>query len=394
MSVAELNEETTPQVDLTDEEVNAVLAGGLPTGFAQIQIDANKTYIEFDSSELAKALGPFVERKKAGRDLVSRSMLLIPKDDHVEMYSTDGTSYLRAKVTAKINRFTRTVICDTKTLHVISRSGARKMYLLDEGGALHSDFYGGRIFIQTFTFDQGVFQKKVPAAFERKVTVPTATYTKALASLCRIAENTDIPDLCYLFFEPEGAYASNGAIVAKVDGSYIDCTVRQKDATILNMLLTDFGKEELTITTYPSMVVVESGAFEYAFPLVNKHIPGDLKTRPRRLDSRFHVSAPFLRSVLGVFAAMPDCAGVISLDFGDTVRGVMRSKKGDPSDFSLTEARTGEPHKGKVQISIRSLLSALHPFTNDTNVAMALTEDGALNVFSPDRTVGFLARQS
>lgn len=348
--------------------------------------------IELLTAGTLAVLGPFLINQKHGRDIITRSMLMVPQDNQLWLYTTDGIAHLRARIPAVIEGDPIPLVLHLDSLHSLLKSGRERTTLTLEGEDLWGEFYGGRLHIQTFHFDPKLFQGKQGRGEELEGS--RDLFLRALTSLHRITETTDIPDLRYIFMTSHGAFASNGSLVAKVEGEFPEVTLRHRDSKLLEVILDTHQKPSFQIRVMKDRVMFKTDYLDYVFPIVSQRLPNHHKSLPGRSEDFFSLPVAFLKKSLHLLQDLPSSSGVLSLDFGETLRAGIRSKKGQVSDFQMAYERTGAASSAKVQTLVKTLLLAASVFHQDERIQMGVRTDGSLLMWTDNKALNFTTKPS
>ena len=346
--------------------------------------------IHLDTARTSSLLKPFLMCRKQGRDVVTRSVLMVPQEDTVLLFATDGISTLRARLPAQVEGETSSIVVYLDSLHTALRSGAETtMLATDSEGSLWSRFYGGKLHLKTFGFSAELFKGQMPRGGKSKEAVNRDLYLKAITALHRIIETTEIPELRYVFFTRQGAFATDGSLVSKVEGSFSELTLRHRDSVMLEKLLSAHTGEIFHLTRFKNRVLVETETTDYVFPLVEKRLPEQHRERPGRSGDFFTLETAHLRKVFRLIAQIPDTSGVLSLDFQDRLTGQVRSRSGHVSTFTLAEEGEGDSSDFNIQTLVKTMLMAVGVFQEDDCVHLGVRTDGSLLMWNDDKALNF-----
>lgn len=348
--------------------------------------------LEIPTAQTLNLLKPFLLSQKQGRDIITRSLLLVPQGDRVWLYSTDGISHIRARLPAQIDGFEDPVVFDLDTFHSVLKAGNEKTRLEKRGDLLWGDFYGGKIHLQTYTFDPDLFRGRLPKRGGTSCEADKGLYLRALKSLQKVTETADVSDLCYVFLTSQGAFASNGSLVAKVNGTFQDIALRKRDCKLVETLLELEEGTIFKITVYKDRIMVRTTFLDYVFPMVDQRLSEQYRARPGASGDFFRVENQFLRHVLRLVTNLPNSTGVLTLDFEEKLDAQIRGRKGQISNFRMADDREGEPVRMKVQTLAKTMLLATSVFDRDEALSLGVRTDGSLLMWNDDKALNFVTK--
>ena len=356
--------------------------------------ESTYSQVTFQTAEMRDALEPFLVKRRSGRDVVTRSLLLNPGSGAVHLLASDGVSHLHTEVPAQIENFSDPQVFDMNSLSAVLKTDQETMTLRIEDGDLYAVVEGGRIFIKTMALQIALFRGEKPGELVSQETVPLAGYDQVVKCLRKVAESTDNPNLIYFFLTPRGAYTSNGAIVAKLEGVYADCSMRRKDATLLFTIFHGCTAEEITVRTYEGCVMMTMGKTSYTFPRMTVALPNTQKTMATPEPAGLRVAISDIKRAVRIFSGVPESSGLVSLHLSHYIRMETRSKRGHISQLHIHGELTGHPAESQVLVPLKSLETALSVFWGNTHVTLGSRDDGSLLFGAEGRTVSFLTRHS
>lgn len=370
----------------------AVEQHGLPNPSSSL----GRPRIQFETASLARHLDLFkiIRGKRSIRDVVTQSVLLVPQGNVAWLYATDGIAHLRAKIPATIENFTDSKVFNLDSLlTAVAWGNEHTTLLLDEEGHLWAEFFEGRVYVQTYGFPQELFRGRIPKSGKSEIEASTSKYADAIRSLAKVANKSDIPALNHVFLTPQGAYASSGSLVSKVEGEFHECTLRHRDCGLLLGLLEHHEGTTFKIKPYEDQVMLSTTFFDYVFPVVSKNFPQTYQERigvGSPLNS-FKISSRATKKLLSLLRGIPENTGVLALHFGPRLGGEIRTRKGHVSNFEVPGGLIGSATEAKVQTQLKIFSMALGVFEED-EIQLGVGAGGALVLWSDTRTVSFMTR--
>lgn len=360
-------------LEVTDGDIEEALSDEKFESVGVVSMPDDVDYIEFSTEDLAKRLAPFLQKKAISRDIITKSLKVVHSEDSpgtVFMFGTDGTSYLATAISAKVNNFPKEVILDAETLGVILKTHKSKTYLIYRNGKLFSNFYGGEIFIPTYTINSTVFNR----AFGDEVSstpIEGAKLNEALVSLTPILVASEVPDMNYLFAGEDGVYACNGSIVAKVNHEMPDFVIRHVDVKIILPLISATEGEQMYVKVFEKFVSIETDTYSYAFPKINDKLDANYKAMISEPKGKFFVNLPYIASILNVLDRVPEGSGVLELSFADVLNGISKTRKADESTFQISNSKEGQIEEGNIGVANRALQVALRVFKGLSSISIS-----------------------
>lgn len=364
-----------------------------------VKMDPNDEFLEFKNDDLLKKLKVFVQKKAASRDIITKSLRIVVESnqfDKVTLMATDGVSYLWARVGATINKFPLDTIIDNESFFIVAKTHSGKSFLIHREGKVYSDFYGGEIFIPSYRIKSDVFCKE-PEKKTREEVVDAVILRDALQSLSPVLTSSEVPELGYVFVEEEGVFSSNGILIARVKEKLPQFIIRQSDLNLLILMLDSIQNEKLTLTEFDKFYRLSSENFMYTFPKVAAKLVQQYKDAVNTESKvKYFVNLPYFRSILNVFTQMPDDSGVLEVEFGDELRGVSKTKKGEESVFVITPSKEGtvsdKSAPTKFGVSNKSLIVAMRVFGGESAASFSY-EEGKLIVSSEKKECVILLKR-
>jgi len=388
-SVAEMDAEFNLDDLMDDEAVKKAKEDGDLDDIGKVTFGDDESYMQFEAPVFTLAMKPFMARKSAGKDVIARSVLMETLDDHVQLYAMDSTSFLRAKVPAKQNKFPEDLIFNIESVYRVAMAQRKYSYLIMDEGKLMADFFGGRIFIPTVRLDKKLYKRsfgEVKSEFE----ITPERFLIAFRSLLPVVTETDVPELSFLFFSETGALATNGNVVAKVEGIFPKVALRKKDLEIISLLVERSAKEEIMFNEYDEYYQVQSDSFEYTFPKVITDITKDYEAMIESVTGYFFIDVQFLLNIIGVLSHLPEDSGIITFIFtAEELKGEAMTKRGDMSTFNISTSKEGAPKETKVSLNLKALLNVLRVFKSAKDVKVGIGEK-SIQFFVDDRKASVL----
>jgi len=342
----------------------------------KLQLSDDESYIELECEAFATVIKPFREKKTSCKDLVSRCCLIHAFAEYVELYSTDGTSYLWGRLPAKVNKFEQKTVVDLGAVYEVAKGSNRYTYLINDDGKLYSDFFGGRVFIPTYGMDEKIFSPGDKGEEKDAKVINVDQWLRAIAALEPTLKDSTVPDLAFIFMDKDGAYSSNGSIVTKVEGDFFKINLRAKDLPIIKMILNAVGKAVCTLTEYENYYEISSEHFKYTFPKSESSLSQQYKDSIQPVKGYFTLETHQVLNMLEILLHMPEDSGTIQLDFQETeVKAYTNTRKGDRSHMSVSQSKDGDPVIRDLQMSLKTFFVALSSFKDTQAVAIGLSED-------------------
>lgn len=363
--------------DLSQDDVGLEEVVG-EEGFDQVgsvDIPPEVDYIELKNSELLPKLKPFLQKKAQSRDIITKSLLVRPLGkNEVELRATDGISYLRAVVPCVNNHFPKSAIIDSQSFDIVSRTHSSKTYLIHRNGNFYSDFYGGEIFIPGYGIKEQLFENTLGEVEEEGV-VDISLMKAALTSLAPVLATSEVPELSYVFAEPDGVYSCNGILVGRVLGKLPSFVIRHADIKLILYMLEAVGNEILVLKTFKDFCMLSAESFSYVVPRIPAILSDDYKKSITELKGKCYVNMPFLGSILSTLNSLPEDSGMIDLQFKeDCLVGVSKTRKGEESYFTIANTVEGSPEVGSFGVSNKALITVMAMFKGESTAAVAYAE--------------------
>jgi len=342
----------------------------------KLQLSDDESYIEIECDHFTQAVKPFREKKTSCRDLVARCCLIETFEEFVELSSTDGTAYLWGRLPAKVNKFKEKVIVDLSAVYEVAKGSNRYTYLIEDNKKLYSDFFGGRVFIPTYTMKDDIFTPNELGKEVNSKVINVEQWQRAIDALEPTLKASSVPELSYIFMGPDGAFSSNGSIVTKVEGDFFKINLRSKDLPIIKMILTTVGKTICTLTEYEAFYQISSENFRYTFPKSESSLSDQYKESIQPIDGFFTLETHQVLNMLDILLHMPDDSGTIQLDFlSDEVKAYTNPRKGDRSHMTISQSKDGNPIEKQLQMSLKTFSVALSSFKDTQAVSIGLSAD-------------------
>jgi len=361
-------------LDLSDDDIDAAVESDEFDDAGAVSLPDDVNYLEFKTPELMKSLKPFMQKKMASRDIIAKSILfrVLPEGGpgvppRVAMYATDTMSYLCAHLEVKNNNFLPESIIDAESFSVVANTTKTKTYLIERSKLIYSTFFGGEMFIPSYSMAPTLFMKDFGKELNR-ADLNSLELMDALTSLSSVLVSSEVPDLCYIFFDETGAYASNGVLVARSGKSFPKFVVRQPDVQVLRYMLEAVPGEKAEIIEYDKFYEVKTESFSYAFPKVGAALSDNYKDTLEDPDGKFFINYGYFNSVLSTLNRMPEDAGILEMRFGDILKGISRTRKGEESGFEISNSKEGEFKDEEFSVHIKALKVALSVFSGQPSV--------------------------
>ncbi len=180
--------------------------------------------------------------------------------------------------------------------------------------------------------------------------------------------------------------------MAKVEGRFIDGTIRRRDSTLLESIL-ERSPTTLRIDTFQDQIVVDTGVYAYMFPRVGRKLPDIFKGRTGTTDSFFTLVPSRVRKIMSALLHSLGSSGSLSLSFGDFLQGAVRTQHGHSAEFLLSAAKEGEPSPGVPAMTlVKRFHTALGVFSEEPAISIGVREDGTILLWSKSRSVAILSR--
>jgi hypothetical protein len=363
-------------LNLSDTEIKEASKSSDFSSIGDVTIPQTTQYIKFSTDELVSKLSPFNQKKTSARDIITRSLLIDTSEPGVVTFkSSDGISFLSTQIQAEVNNFPKTCIIDIESFFNIVRSHSKQSYLICRDGKFYTNFYGGELFIQSYTLNPNIFSKDCGKIIKTG-DIDVTSFLDVIKSFTPVITSSDIPELSYIFIEQDGIYASNGVLVAKGTSVLPKSVIRHSDLNLITFMLTASKNGKSSLNECATYIQITCDSFTYSFPKVSTTISASYRNVFESTSGKFFINLPYITSVLTVLTGMPDGAGVVGLKFTEKgIEGIAKTRKGDSSTFKVANSGEGSLEFGEVNISLKALNVAFRVFKGESSISIAMKNE-------------------
>jgi hypothetical protein len=366
------------KVEISDDEVSKEALSDDFKDVGSVTLPDSVDYLEFDTSVLLSYLLPFISKKSVTKMVISRSLrITLMSDTSAKFEMCEGVSLMSCVVPCRNNHFPNHKIIDAETFYRVARVHKGKVYLIHRKPEVFVDFFGGEIYIPTFNLDANIYTSRmVSGSPTSQGVIKTPDLLSSIQSISPILSFVEISDFDYIFVEPDGIYACNGTVVGRIKQEYFPVIIRRSDITLIQSILAVIGNADLEIFAYDQKYFLTSDKFSYVFPKTNVQFVGQYKTAFVKGSGSYFVNMPFLTSQVNTLSGIPESSGVVDLVFGkDSLKGVFRNRRGDVSNFTISEKVEGITSEAIFGVSLKTLAVIIRVFKGDAFVSVSFIND-------------------
>jgi len=335
-------------------------------------------YLEFDSSILHKFLAPFVNRKSAARMVISRSLRIsVVSDTQVKFELCEGVTLMSCLVSCRNNHFPDHKMVDVETFYRGVRSHKRKTYLIYRSPNMYVNFFGGELYIPMFNLDANIYNSHTVSGSPTSTGVTKSPdLLSSIQTLSPILSYVDVSDFDYIFVEPDGIYACNGAVVGRVKRDSFPVVFRRSDISLIQSILAVIGSSDLTISCYADKYFIDSDKFSYVFPKTTTQFVNQYKAAFVKGAGSYFVSVLYFVSAINTLVGLPESSGTVDLVFTkEALKCVFKTRRGDVSTFTVSDKVDGVTSEAVFGVSLKTLLTVIKVFKGDTIVSVTFIND-------------------
>lgn len=266
----------------------------------------------------------------SSRDLIQRKVLIEPDDEGVNLWLSDGITKQRIHLDGTIVGDWEPFVADVQLISRMILLEGVCSFLREKDEEITLAINSGSIAVPTFRMGSEYFR-----ITDLEASIDSWSYTKEqwkslisrMYALVKQSYKTS-PGQAYLYLGADGAYASDGRIIAHYQGTFPNLAIRYKDAALLKLFIDRCTNEHIVITRHHDCYALQASGHWLVLRDIAASMSADWKACPKKAKRGFVLDRKDILNCTRVLGSFKTAASVIrivmdkgSLSLTSEVRG-------------------------------------------------------------------------